>query len=108
MALLASIAVVLAGVGILFHFLSPQPPSADKPTADGIKICEVMTTSANHLPGWRRPYLSPTESWITSLADGSFDFAAFERQLSHIIQSKAMTATNASIGGSDQKSTDLT
>jgi hypothetical protein len=75
--------------------------------SDGIKIGEAMPTSADSLPGWRWPYVSPAECWLTSLADGSFDHAAFERQLSLLIQSKAMAATNASAGGFGQKSNDL-
>ena len=76
--------------------------------SDGIKICEAMATSADDLPGWRWPYLYPDESWLLSSADGSFDSAAFERQLSLLIQSKAMAATNASTSGFGQKSDDQT
>lgn len=75
--------------------------------SDGIKICEAMPMSTSGLPGWRWPYLSPAESWLMSLADGSFDSAAFERQLSLLIQFKTLVATNASTTGADQKSNDL-
>jgi hypothetical protein len=75
--------------------------------SDGIKICEARSTSADDLPGWRWLELYPPECWLMSQADGSFDSAAFERQLSARIQSKAMAATSAPTGGFDQKSIDL-
>ena len=75
--------------------------------SDGIKICEAMSASADDLPGWRWLHLYPPESWLISRADGSFDSAAFERQLSALIQSKAMAVTNALTPGYDQESIDL-
>jgi hypothetical protein len=58
--------------------------------SDGIKIYEAMSTSADDLPGYRWLHLYPSDSWLMSQADGSFDSAAFERQLSALTQSKAM------------------
>jgi hypothetical protein len=75
--------------------------------SEGIKICEAKSTSADDLPGWRWLELCSPESWLKSQADGSFDSAAFERQLSARIQSKAIAAANAPIGGVDQESIDL-
>jgi hypothetical protein len=75
--------------------------------SDGIKICEAGSTSADDLPGWRWLYLYPPESWLMSQADGSFDSEAFERQLSALLQSKAVAVTNAPTLGFDQKSIDL-
>ena len=66
--------------------------------SDGIKISEETTSLTTDLPGWRWPYLFPTEEWLTSLADGSFDSAAFEAQLSLLIESKATAATKPSNG----------
>jgi|HubBroStandDraft_6_1064221.scaffolds.fasta_scaffold213362_1 hypothetical protein len=71
--------------------------------SDGIKICEAMTMSADDLPGWRWLYLSQPESWIMSRADGSFESAAFERQMSVLIQSKAMATIRASTGSSESE-----
>jgi hypothetical protein len=64
--------------------------------SDGIKICETMVTSS-----WRWPPLHPMDNWLTSFADGSFDSAAFEGQLSLLLQSKAMFAATNRPGGSD-------
>jgi hypothetical protein len=75
--------------------------------SDGIKIYEAMSASTDDLPGCRWLHLYPSESWLMSQADGSFDSAAFERQLSALIQSKAMAVTNAPTRGFDQKSIDL-
>jgi hypothetical protein len=61
--------------------------------SDGIKISEAVSTSADDLPGWRWLYLFPPENWLMSQTDGSFDSAAFDRQLSALIQSKAMAAS---------------
>ena len=66
--------------------------------SDGIKICEARTISADELPGWRWLYLSPPESWLMSQADGSFESAAFERQLTLLIQSKARAPISTSTG----------
>lgn len=58
--------------------------------SNGIKIFEPITMSGNDfLPGWKWWYLSPMDSWLPCLADGSFDRAAFERQLFLVIQAKA-------------------
>lgn len=72
--------------------------------SDGIKIFEPSTVSDDDLPSWRWLYLSPTDSWIPTLADGTFDSAAFEHQLLSLIQAKAVGATKAPIGGPDLKS----
>lgn len=80
--------------------------------SDGIKIFEPITLSAdnNLMPGWRWWYLAPTDNWLPCLADGSFDCAAFERQLLFVIQTraKATAAAIAPTGGSDHDSNDLT
>lgn len=61
--------------------------------SDGIKIFEPFHQNDNHLdeydlPSWRWLYLSPTDSWIPTLADGTFDSAAFEHQILRLIQAK--------------------
>jgi hypothetical protein len=63
--------------------------------SDGIKICEARSVSADDLPGWKWLYLCQPESWLTSQANGAFESAAFERQLSALIESKTMAATSA-------------
>lgn len=60
--------------------------------SDGIKIYEPCD--------WA-PSL-PDDHWIPCLTDGSFDFAAFERQLSLLIQAKAVVATS-SVGSDRQR-----
>ena len=52
--------------------------------SDGIKIYE---------PGDWAPGL-PDDNWIPCLSDGSFDCVAFERQLSLLLQAKAVVATS--------------
>jgi hypothetical protein len=74
--------------------------------SDGIKISEAVSPSDDDLPGWRWLYICPPENWLMSQADGSFDSAAFDRQLSALIQSKAIAVTDALTRGLDQKSTD--
>jgi hypothetical protein len=59
--------------------------------SDGIKICEPRIG----------PLSLPSENWIPSLTDGSFDRAAFERQLSLLIQAKAVITS--SFVGSDRQ-----
>jgi hypothetical protein len=71
--------------------------------SDGIRICEPTTISADDLPGWRRPRVSTTGNWLTSNADGSFDTAAFERQLGLLCSSKTMDAIGASSGGCESE-----
>lgn len=77
--------------------------------SEGIKILEPIPLLDNdYLPGWKWRHYPPTDKWILCLADGSFDNMAFERQLFLVLQSKFITPTNASTGGSDQKSNGLT
>jgi hypothetical protein len=59
--------------------------------SDGIKIYEPIDWA----PGL------PDDNWIPRLSDGSFDCAVFERQLSVLIQAKAVDATFAV--GSDRQ-----
>ncbi|MFZ1975368.1 MAG: hypothetical protein WAU89_21165 [Candidatus Acidiferrales bacterium] len=71
--------------------------------SDGIKIFEPVTLSGNDvLPSWKWRSRPLTESWIPCRADGSFDRAAFERQLLVVIQAKAM-AVHKRHAASDQK-----
>ena len=44
----------------------------------------------------------PDDNWIPCLSDGSFDCAAFERQLSPLLQAKAVVATS-SVGSDRQR-----
>ena len=77
--------------------------------SDGIKIFEPVTLSGNDfLPSWKWRSQSMTESWIPRRADGSFDSAAFERQLLLVIQGKAIAANKGSTSASDQKPGGLT
>jgi len=76
--------------------------------SDGIKIFEPLAVRDNDFPCWRWLYLSPTDSWIPTLADGTFDSAAFEHQLLRLIQAKAVSATKAPTCGPDLKSDHLT
>ncbi|MFZ1973381.1 MAG: hypothetical protein WAU89_11085 [Candidatus Acidiferrales bacterium] len=70
--------------------------------SDGIKIFEPVTLSGNDfLPSWKWRSVSMTENWIPRRADGSFDCAAFERQLLLVVQAKAM-AVSERHGVSDQ------
>jgi hypothetical protein len=71
--------------------------------SDGIKIFEPVTLSGNDvLPSWKWRSRPLTASWIPCRADGSFDCAAFERQLLVVVQAKAM-AVNRRHGVSGQK-----
>lgn len=75
--------------------------------SDGIKIFEPEALSGDDfLPSWKWRSLSPTESWVPSRADGSFDHTLFERQLLLVIQAKANTDAAAELppAESDQKS----
>jgi hypothetical protein len=70
--------------------------------SDGIKIFEPIALSGNDfLPSWKWRSLSPAESWVPRRADGSFDSAAFERQLLLFIRAKAtlQPSCNQSING---------
>jgi hypothetical protein len=64
--------------------------------SDGIKIFEPLdvSDSDNDFPSWRWLYLSPTDSWIPTLADGTFARAAFEHQLLRLIQVKSRTTAS--------------
>jgi hypothetical protein len=61
--------------------------------SDGIKIFGPEEVLGNDLlPSWKWRSVPPAESWIPCRADGSFGSAAFERQLSILIQAKATAA----------------
>jgi hypothetical protein len=60
--------------------------------SDGIKIYEPYDWA----PGL------PDDNWVPCLSDGSFDCAAFERQLSLLLQAKAVVATS-SVGSDRQR-----
>ena len=52
--------------------------------SDGIKIFEPMPGDGHFggdLPGWKWRSLPPADNWLPSLADGSFDCAAFDHRL---------------------------
>ncbi len=67
--------------------------------SDGIKIFKPEALSGDDfLPSWKWRSLSPMESWVPCRADGSFDSAAFERQLCLVIQAKTMAATKGCAG----------
>ena len=68
--------------------------------SDGIKIGDPDQWSISPGSNW-----VPTEGWILSRADGSFDYADLERQLALLIQAKAQRATTAQPGGSQQVGT---
>jgi hypothetical protein len=73
--------------------------------SDGIKIfVPVPQPSNDYLPSWKWRQDPLTDSWLPCQADGSFDCAAFERQLFLALQTKTTTANEASTGGSSQKS----
>lgn len=60
--------------------------------SDGIKIFEprdISLSGKKFLPSWAWMYLSPADDWLPCQADGSFDRAAFERQLSLLMQARA-------------------
>jgi hypothetical protein len=80
--------------------------------SDGIRIFEPMPLSgSDYLPAWKWRSVPLTESWIPCLGDGSFDSAAFERQLSLVVEAKSVAAAKTSSGspecGSDQESSFL-
>ena len=80
--------------------------------SDGIRIFEPMPLSgSDYLPAWKWRSVPLTESWIPCLADGSFDSAAFERQLSLVVEAKSVAAAKTSSGssecGSEQESSFL-
>ncbi len=59
--------------------------------SDGIKIFGPENVSGDELPSWKWRSLPLAESWIPCRANGSFDCAVFERQLSILIQTKVAT-----------------
>jgi hypothetical protein len=67
--------------------------------SDGIRILEPSPLSGNdYLPAWKWRSLPVTDSWIPCEADGSFDNAAFERQLVLAIEAKSVAAAKTSSG----------
>jgi hypothetical protein len=66
---------------------------------DGIKIGDPDRWFISPTDSW-----IPTDGWVPCRADGSFDSAAFERQLLALIEAKALPATKAESGGTDRKS----
>jgi len=62
--------------------------------SDGIKIGDPDRWSISPTDSW-----IPTDGWVPCQVDGSFDSAAFERQLLVLIQAKALPATKAESGG---------
>jgi hypothetical protein len=67
--------------------------------SDGIKFFEPVELSGNNfLPSWKWRSIPLTESWIPCQSDGSFECAAFERQLLPIIRAKAIAAAKTSSG----------
>jgi hypothetical protein len=75
--------------------------------SDGIKILETIPLYGNDLPAWKWRSYPPEGSWILSLADGSFDSAAFEQQMFLLLQAKSIAGLKASADGSGEKSTSL-
>jgi hypothetical protein len=80
--------------------------------SDGIKILEPIPLTGNdYLSSWKWRSVPLTDSWIPCLADGSFDSAAFERQLFLAIEGKSVAAAKTSSGSrecsSDQESSFL-
>jgi hypothetical protein len=62
--------------------------------SDGIKLFEPLILSGDdYLSSWKWRSVPPTESWVPCLPDGSFDRAAFERQLFLVIQTKLQSTT---------------
>lgn len=69
--------------------------------SDGIKIFEpIILSGTDCLPSWKWRALPLAESWISSQPDGSFNRAAFERQLVAVLQARALPPTHASTGAS--------
>ena len=73
--------------------------------SDGIKIFEPeLLLGDDFLPSWKWRSVPPTQSWIPSRSDGSFDGVAFERQLLTIIRAKTTAARQRhQLAASDQK-----
>jgi hypothetical protein len=67
--------------------------------SDGIKILELSPLPRNDdLPCWKWRSVPLTDNWIPCLADGSFDSAAFERQLFLAIEAKSAAVAKTSSG----------
>src|ERR1700722_15271256 len=61
--------------------------------SDGIRIFEPEKLSGDDLlPDWKWRSVPVSDSWIPSRADGSFDRAAFEHELSLLVRAKAVAA----------------
>jgi hypothetical protein len=72
--------------------------------SDGIKIFEPVGLSGDDfLPSWKWRSVALTESWIPCQVDGSFDCAAFERQVVPVIQAKAELQGNNQLGLEEPK-----
>jgi len=54
--------------------------------SDGIKLFDPAALAGSRMPGWW--HFSPPDDWLPCHPDGSFDHAAFERQLSCLICAK--------------------
>jgi hypothetical protein len=67
--------------------------------SDGVKILELAPpTRDDDLPAWKWRSVPLTDSWIPCMADGSFDNAAFERQVVLAIEAKSVAAAKTSSG----------